>query len=87
MAEKWMLIAGAFCLIGAVWMVAMRAVPGKGWLGMTEKLCSGIILCFLMSLAAKSMGLEIKNSPLTALAAGWLGLPGAALAAFLAYWP
>ena len=87
MADKWMMIAGTCGVIGAVWVLAMRAVPGKGWLGIAEKLCAGIILCFLMSLVLRPMGLEMKNSPLAAMAAGWLGLPGAALAAFLAYWP
>ena len=82
------LFTGAFSvLIAAVYLLAMHAVPGKGWLKAAEKLCAGVVLCFLMSLFLKPMGLEMKNSPLAAMAAGWLGLPGAALAAFLAYWP
>ena len=87
MMDKCLLIAAATLAIAVVYALAMCAVPGKGWLKMAEKMCAGIILCFVMSYLFKPMGLEIKNSPLTAMAAGWLGLPGAALAAFLAYWP
>jgi len=87
MLNKCLILAGAAILIGIIYVLSMHAVPGKGWLHATERLCSGIILCFLCSLLLRPFGIQMTNSPLAAFAAGCWGLPGAALAAFLASWP
>ena len=86
MLNKWIILSGAVIVIGAVYLLSMRAVPGKGWMRAAEGLCSGIILCFLCSLILRPFGFQMANSPLAAFAAGCWGLPGAALAAFLAGW-
>ena len=87
MRNRILIITGAVALIGFTYVLAMCAVPGKGWLKATEKLCLGIILSFLCSAVLKPFGFSITNSPLSAVTAGWWGLPGVALAAFLAHFP
>ena len=83
-----LIVIGTFAVImAAIYMLCMCAVPRKGWLRLAERLCMGIILCYLCQLAAKPLGLAIAQSPLAALSAGCWGLPGVALSTFLAYWP
>ena len=87
MIDKLTLIAGFGGMMGAVYWLAMRAAPGRGWLRLMERLCAGIILCYLCHLMLKPLGFTAAQSPLAALSAGYLGLPGVALASVLAYWP
>lgn len=83
-----LLIIGAFgALLAMVYVLCMRSVPGKGWMLIMEKLCMGIILCYLCQLAVRPWGLSIAQSPLAALSAGYWGIPGMALSTFLAHWP
>ena len=87
MLTKCLILAGTAVFIAAVYALTMYAVPGKGWLRLAENLCCGIILCYLCGLLLYPFGIQIANSPLAAFAAGCWGLPGTALAAFLANWP
>ena len=87
MMDKLTLIAGFGGMMGVVHWLAMRAAPGKGWLRLMERLCAGIILCYLCSLMLKPLGFTVAQSPLAALSAGYWGIPGAALCTFLTLWP
>jgi len=87
MADK-LLIIGVFgSIMAAVYGLCMCSTPKKGWLRITETICTGIILCYLCQIAAKPFGLQIAQSPLAALSAGYWGIPGAALCTFLTLWP
>ena len=87
MMDKLTILAGFSGGMWLMYLLTMRSTPGKGWLKWTERLCGGIILCFLCSLALYPFGIRIAQSPLTAASAGFFGLPGAALGTFLALWP
>ena len=84
----------AFSLIGLlggcvalVYGISMRATPRRGLLRVAERICLGMILCYLCHVALSPFGLHIAQGPLSALSAGYLGLPGVALATVFSMWP
>ena len=87
MMDKLWLIGTLGGLTGVVYMLSMCSVPRRGWMRVVERLCCGIAICWLCQALFSPFGFSIPQSPLAALAAGYLGLPGAALASFLAYGP
>lgn len=87
MADKLWIIAEFSGLLTALYALCMSAVPRRGWMKAVETMCRGIILCFLCALALRPFGIALRQGPLAALASGCLGLPGAALSAFLNAWP
>lgn len=74
-------------LMAAVCFWCMHSTPQRGLLRILERLCIGLILCYLCQLLLRPFGIRIAQSPLAALSAGYLGLPGVALGAFLAGMP
>lgn len=87
MTDKLYLIASMGSVTTAVYFLAMRTTPGKGIMRVIEKICSGAALCWLCHVLLEPYGFQVVQSPLAALSAGYLGLPGVALAAVLAHWP
>ncbi|MBP3646685.1 MAG: pro-sigmaK processing inhibitor BofA family protein [Clostridia bacterium] len=87
MADKLYLIASMSSLTAAIYFLAMRTTPGRGIMRMIERVCMGAALCWLCHTLLSPLGFEIAQSPLAALSAGYLGLPGVALAAVIAHWP
>lgn len=79
------LLFGAF--LGLVYCWCMHATPQRGLMRVLERICVGVILCYLCQLVLKPFGIQIAQSPLAALSAGYLGLPGVALGAFVAGMP
>lgn len=79
------LLFGALMAVVCFW--CMHATPQRGLLRMLERLCIGLILCYLCQLVLRPFDIQIAQSPLAALSAGYLGLPGVALGAFLAGMP
>lgn len=79
----WVILLFALFL-ALVYCLCMHATPGKGLMHVLERVCVGMILCYLCQLVLRPFGIQVAQSPLAALSAGYLGLPGAALSAFLA---
>lgn len=82
----WLILffAGFF---GLAYCWCMHATPGKGLMHVLERVCVGMIVCYLCQILLRPLGIQVSQSPLAALSAGYLGLPGAALGAFLAGMP
>ena len=87
MTDKLYLITSIGSLTAAITFLAVRATPGKGLMRLIERVCAGAALCWLCHTLFRPLGFETAQSPLAALSAGWLGLPGVALASVLAHWP
>ena len=71
----------------ALYRLALRATPGRGWLRLCEKAFCGMITLYLCNLALSLFGAQVAQNPLTVLSAGWLGAPGVAVCAILAGMP
>ena len=81
-------VVGIFGSIsGSLLWLSMTAQPNKGFMRIIEGICSGAVLCWLCGLMGRLLGINIAQSPLAALSAGFLGLPGVALSTVLALWP
>lgn len=52
-----------------------------------ERVCAGIILCYLCALLFYPLGVRLPQGPLSAVTAGYLGIPGLALTALAQLWP
>lgn len=83
MDNKAIVIACFAGLLGAVYLFCMRSTPRKGLMRVVERIFAGIILCYLCQLVLAPVGLALPQGPVAAFFAGYLGLPGAALAAWL----
>ena len=87
MMDKLLIIGSFGGLTWLLYLLSMTATPGKGWLRAAERICAGAVLCWLCHTLLQPFGLETAQSPLAALSAGYLGLPGAALVTALSLWP
>ena len=87
MTDKLYLITSMGTLTATLYFLAMRTTPGRGMMRLIERLCAGAALCWLCHALLGPLGFKAAQSPLAALSAGYLGLPGVALASVLAYWP
>lgn len=87
MADKLYLIASMGSLTATLYFLAVRTTPGKGLMRIIERVCMGAALCWLCHAVLTPFGFEVAQSPLAALSAGYLGIPGVALATVLAHWP
>ena len=87
MQEKLTLILCTAGVVALVYLIAIGTCPGKGIIKLAERICAGAALCWLMNLVLSPIGIQIAQSPLAALSAGLLGIPGAAFASLLAGWP
>jgi len=87
MTDKLYLITCMGTLTAALTFFAVRTTPGKGVMRLIERVCAGAALCWLCHTLLRPFGFEAAQSPLAALSAGYLGLPGVALASVLAHWP
>ena len=80
-------IIGSFCLLtGGLWFVSLRLTPHRGVLRGAEGVCLGVILCYCLGLLAAPLGIVVPQGPASAVFAGTLGLPGAALSILLGAW-
>ncbi len=80
MVEKLMLIAVVALPSALVCWACMRLTPRRGFLRACEKLFLGMALLYLLNWVLAPFQLSLPQSPLASLAAGYLGVPGAALA-------
>ena len=87
MTDRLLALAMVVAALGASYPLCMRATPGRGLLRITERMCAGIILCYLCWLGLSPLGIRFPQGPLSALSAGFLGLPGLALSAFVSWLP
>ena len=87
MMEKLQVIAFFAIIAGGMYLLSLLAHPGKGWLHAAETICTGAILCRICGVIGQALGIQIAQSPLAALSAGLLGLPGVALCTVLSRWP
>ncbi len=87
MLQRVEIIFGFALLLGALYLGCMRATPRRGFMRVLERACAGIILCFLCHWLLRPLGITLVQSPLAALSAGYLGLPGVALCAILSGMP
>lgn len=87
MAQRLAMIAVFGGCIALVWFLCMRTTPRKGFMRVVEHMCCGAILCYLCALGLSLFGLAGPQGPLSALCAGYLGIPGVALSAFMTLWP
>lgn len=87
MTDRLLALAMVAAALGASYPLCMRATPGRGLLRIAERMCAGIILCYLCWLGLSPLGIRFPQGPLPALSAGFLGLPGLALSAFVSWLP
>ena len=87
MTDRLWLILGFACGMLALYLACMRSTPRRGMTRVMERVCAGVVLFYLCSAALKLCGVSLAQSPLAAVSAGYLGLPGAALAALAQLWP
>lgn len=87
MTDRLLALAMVAAALGASYPLCMRATPGRGLLRIVERTCAGIILCYLCWLGLSPLGIRFPQGPLPALSAGFLGLPGLALSAFVSWLP
>ena len=87
MMDRLMLIGFFALAVGGVWINSAHSTPHRGYTKVLEKTAAGAILCFVCFALLAPLGVRIPLSPLSALLAGYLGLPGAAFSAFVAIWP
>ena len=80
MEQRLVILLGFSALCYAVYRLAIRSTPGRGWLRVCERALAGVCVLYLLNLMLAPMGASVQQSPLSSLAAGYLGLPGAALA-------
>ncbi|MEA5016035.1 MAG: pro-sigmaK processing inhibitor BofA family protein [Candidatus Limiplasma sp.] len=80
MVQKLVFIACLAVPSALVCWACMRLTPRKGFLRACEKVFLGIALIYLVNWALSPFQLSLSQSPLASLAAGYLGVPGAALA-------
>lgn len=74
------IIGGFSLLIGGLWFTSMRLTPHRGVLRVLEKVCVGVVICYLAAALLRPFGIAFPQSPVSAALAGVLGLPGSALA-------
>ena len=87
MMDKLWLIACFGGITGVVYLFTMKSQPHKGWLKLAERVAAGATLCWICQTFFRFFGVQTANSPLAAVAAGCLGIPGAALVTALSLWP
>ena len=86
-ADKLQVIAFFSATVMAACLLALCSTPGRGYMRVLERTAAGAGLCAVCSLLCRPLGVEIAQSPLSALTAGFFGLPGVALSTFLSLWP
>lgn len=79
MVHKLALIACLGIPSALVCWACMRLTPRKGFLRACEKLFLGVALIHLINWGLSPFEMSLPQSPLACLAAGYLGVPGAAL--------
>ena len=87
MTDRLMALVMVAAALGVSYPLCMRSTPRRGLMRVAERLCAGIVLCYLCYLGLSPLGVRFPQSPLAALSAGFLGLPGLALAAFVSWLP
>jgi len=73
--------------VAVVWSVSMLSTPHKGLTKVLERTAAGAIICFFCYLFLSPLGITIPQTPVSALLAGYLGLPGVAFSTFVSMWP
>lgn len=80
MAQKLTIIAFLAVPSVCIYLLSMRLTPNRGLLRVCEKLFIGVAIIYIINLALSPFSLSIAQNPLTSVVAGYLGLPGSALA-------
>ena len=80
MTDRLLAVAMVAAAIGVSYPLCMRAAPHRGVMRVVERMCAGW-------LGLSPLGLSFPQGPLSAASAGFLGLPGLALAAFVSWLP
>lgn len=79
MGEKLTIIAFVAIPSICVYLLSMRLTPHRGVLRVCEKLFVGFAAIYVLNLVLSPFQLTLAQNPLTSLAAGYLGIPGAVL--------
>lgn len=87
MHDKLVLIAFFAAAVGGIWGITMLLTPHRGIMKWLEHGVSGAVLCLAAAILLAPLGIVIPQTPLSAVLAGWLGLPGIAFSAFLSMLP
>lgn len=87
MLDKLMLMAFFGGTVASVYGLSMLSTPRRGFTKVLEHIGAGAVLCFVCYALLAPFGVTIPQNPLSALCAGYLGLPGVALATFVSLWP
>lgn len=88
MTDRLLAVAMVAAAIGVSYPLCMRAAPHRGVMRVVERMCAGIILCYLCWLGLSPLGLSFPQGPLSAASAGlpgasWAGAGGVCLLAAL----
>lgn len=86
MQERLWIIVAAVALLGLVYWLCMRATPRRGVMRVVERVCAGAAIMYVCCAALELAGVTVTQGPLSAVSAGYLGLPGAALAVLAQLW-
>lgn len=79
-------ILAVFIAIGAIYVIGMLLVmPVKLIMKFIINGLIGAFLLFIINIFGSMIGITIAINPITALAAGFLGIPGVLLLLFLQY--
>ena len=87
MTDRLLALTMIAAVLGVSYPLCMRATPRRGLMCVVERMCAGIILCYLCWLGLSPLGIRFPQGPVSAVSAGFLGLPGLALAAFVSWLP
>ena len=87
MLDRLMMIAGFGGVISLLYGISMLSTPGRGFTRILERAAVGMILCFACYALLLPFGISVPQNPISALLAGYLGLPGVAFSAFVSLLP
>ena len=87
MLTRLMIIAIFGTAVSLVYGISMVTTPHRGVMKVVERSAAGAVLCFLCYLLLSPFGIHVAQNPLSALCAGYLGLPGVAFSTFVSLWP
>lgn len=87
MLDRLVLMAFFGGTVASVYGLSMLSTPRKGFTKVLERIGAGAVLCLVCYALLSPFGLSIPQGPISALCAGYLGLPGVALSTFVSLWP
>ena len=87
MLDRLYLIVLFTAAVSVVYSAAMVTIPNRGFMKLMERVAAGCCLYGLCTAFFHVFGLQTLQTPLAALCASLLGLPGIALATFISLFP